>query len=208
MFQNKKSKNAVTASQLIGIFQTAVGSFLTFIFGITTFAIFVDLLSADVTTEADGAIVIIILFILFVYLLISGIRRLKFINTYNYYIQVLSQRPTHSIDELSIIFKSPVHIVRNNLQKMIRKRFLYSAYIDNRTNSIIYTDYQQSKHPMPGPVPVPMQTQYQQMPTPVQQMQVHKPMEYITVACKNCGASIKILKGTSGECEYCGTNVS
>ena len=37
---------------------------------------------------------------------------------------------------------------------------------------------------------------------------VQKEIRYVTVQCKGCGATNKIIAGSIGECEYCGAQVS
>lgn len=38
--------------------------------------------------------------------------------------------------------------------------------------------------------------------------QAQETVKYVTVQCKGCGATNKIVSGTVGECEFCGSQIS
>ena len=206
MFQDRQSQKAVSRSFNFGIIQIMIGGFLSFIFGITFISCFVDLFSQDSTTGVDDFIIITVIFGLSVYLLLRGMRRLKLVKLFRSYIQLLSQAPSHSIDQLANILKSPVHIVRNNLLKMLKKNYIVAAYIDDNTNSLMSTSVYHSAISVSKPNP---NTNLNQNPNLNQNnvVQPQKMIEYITATCKNCGASNKLMKGGSIDCEYCGSNI-
>jgi hypothetical protein len=219
MFQDKKSQRRITISHAIGIVQIINGGFLLFVFGLTFISCTIDIILPNSTTETDVYIVIAVIAGLSAILFVNGLNRSKLVKLTKQYMFFLSQGPSHSIDHLAAIIKSPVHIVRNNLTRMIKKGFLFSAYIDNNTNHINCSAYMQRPQPIqmtvPNQVPpmqmsVPKQVQPMQMtvPSQVQPVQPIINVEYVSVVCKNCGASNKIKKGASADCEYCGSNVS
>ncbi|MDF2941307.1 MAG: hypothetical protein K0S01_165 [Herbinix sp.] len=198
MFQDRQSQKAVSRSFNYGIFQIMVGGFFSFIFGLTFFAQ-LNLLIRGTTSDVGSFFVLMVLAGLSVYLLLCGMRRLKLIRLYRNYIQLLSQAPSHSIDQLAYILKSPVQMVRFNLIQMIKKRYLAAAYIDTDSNRLVSSGYGQNTNAIPTP-------NFNRNPNNVVQPQ--KMNEIITVTCKNCGASNKVTKGIATECEYCGSNVS
>lgn len=196
MFQDKKSLRAITNSRSVGVIQIAFGSFFGFIFGLTFIACFADMFDPNRTTTVGDMFIIFIIFALFLYMLIRGIQRVSFTKTYKYYIQFLGQGQSHSIDELAVVLKAPVHIVRRNLEKMMKKGFIADAYIDDKTNCINSTRYYQAVQPS---------SVSNSMPNIVKPVQSTKPVEYTEAICKNCGASNKITKGSTADCEYCGS---
>jgi DNA-directed RNA polymerase subunit RPC12/RpoP len=198
MLQDSQSQKAVSRSFNYGTFQIVLGGFLTFVFGITFLSCIADLLTLDSTMDVWTFMIIMIILGLSVYLLICGILRLRLIKLHRNYMQLLSQGPCHSIDQLASILKSPVHIVKSNLIMMMNKKYLTAAYIDENTNSLIITSFNQRANA------IPKQNLNRQLNNMVQPQ---KMIEYITVTCNNCGASNKIMKGASTECEYCGSNI-
>ena len=136
MSRNNKANKAIERNSIISSFQVAVGGFFSFIFGMTAISCIINL---GGTVELNAAIVIFILFALFLYMLICGIRRKRLAGRYNSYINLLDQGQAHSIDQLAGILNAKPHVVKSNLERMINKKFLGFAYIDNETNSIVNT---------------------------------------------------------------------
>ncbi len=206
MFQDKKSQGSVSSSQTIGVIQIVFGSIFTFIFGLTFLVALGELIGQEDDMTTGLFFFFMVIFGLSLYLFICGIRRVLLISLCKYYLRLLSQAPSHSINQLAVTLKSPVHIVRKKLYKMIRKGFIASAYIDHNTDRIICTSYNQNIRPVPvmNPMPMPSPMPISNPNYTARQM---PPVEHVTVSCKNCGASNRIIKGAYVDCEYCGTNI-
>ena len=68
--------------------------------------------------------------------------------------------------------------------------FFPGAFIDTRYNRVVFTGGDPTK-----------------AKAAVGQASGHS-SRYVMVKCKGCGATNKILSGTVGECEYCGSRLS
>ena len=73
-------------------------------------------------------------------LIYMGIRTKMTLSKFKEYAEYLSEDPTGSIDKLAAKTGETVEEVRDNLQRMIDKRYLVGAHIDDETNSIMLPD--------------------------------------------------------------------
>ena len=75
--------------------------------------------------------------VLGVLLICMGIRTKLTLAKYNEYMKYLAEDPSGSIENLASKTGEPVEKVKENLQRLIDKRFLVGAHIDEETNSIV-----------------------------------------------------------------------
>jgi len=119
------------------------------------------------------------------------------IKVYKMYFAILSTDPTRSIANLaacsniqltyplSAAYNSEARLTNSqrNLMKLINKGYFpKGTYIDLGKNRLV-------------------------LPCDASENTVSKSADgsiYITAICKNCGAANKMVKGSAGECEYCG----
>jgi len=171
------SRAAVAISAIIGKLLSIFGYITVFITFIVIVVLVEDAVSVD---EVDIALIIIFLAIAAV-LITGGIRIKRRIRRFRRYVSFISASGITSIDNIAANTGKSVSFVRNDLQKMITKKFFANATIDYVTNEII----------IKGMQPVPVQAASQAK------------MEAFT--CMGCGASGTKLRGSTGNCDYCGT---
>jgi len=178
------SKAAIVVSQIIEKLQLISGIIITILFGIT--------LIASIGDKKAGAGITITMFVitaLGVLLIVFSRKRKKLINDFKTYVQRLSADPTGSINNLAAGLGTSQDVVKNNLNMMIKKRYFSNAYIDTENNRVVFSvvsEQQQTNAPKAS----------------------QSNIEYITVTCKSCGGINKVIKGTVGECDYCGSPLS
>ena len=83
-----------------------------------------------------------------------------------------------------------VDATAKELSEMITLGFFPGAFIDTKYNRVVFTGGDPTK-----------------AKAAVGQASGHS-SRYVMVKCKGCGATNKILSGTVGECEYCGSRLS
>jgi uncharacterized protein with PQ loop repeat len=178
------SKAAIVVSQIIEKLQLIAGIIITILFGLPAIACLFD--------KKTGAGIIIVMFILAalgVLLIVFSRKRKKLINDFKTYVQRLSVDPTGSIDNLAAGLGTSQDVVKNNLNMMIKKKYFSNAYIDTENNRVVF----------------PIVSEQQQTNAP---QASQSSIEYITITCKSCGGINKVIKGTVGECDYCGSPLS
>lgn len=178
------SKTAIVVSQIIEKLQLIAGIIMAILFGLPAIACI-----ADKKTKAGVILTMFILAAIGVVLIVFSRKRKKLINDFKTYVQRLSADPIGSIDNLAAGLGTSQDVVKNNLEMMIKKRYFSNAYIDIDNNRIVF--------------PV-VSNQQKNNASQVNQSNV----EYITVTCKSCGGINKMVKGTVGECDYCGSPLS
>jgi len=195
MFQDKKSERAILINNTIGSIQIVIGGFCSFVFGITFMVSVGYMFDYIRAISGDVVIFIFIILVIFLFMLICGIRRIRLAGKCSSYILLLNQRKSNSIDQIAAVLNKPVAKVRSDLERMIRKGFIVSAYIDNNTNCLNSTQIYQCVQVMPMP--------NSSIPNMMKPDQYPKPVNLTVVICKNCGASNKAVIGESRNCEYC-----
>jgi len=95
----------------------------------------------------------------------------------SYYNLVVNRRET-SIAKIATTLNLEKNVVTDDLVEMINLRYFGNAYIDSTKNEIILNGNEKVED-----------------------------VQYIVVNCLNCSASNKIIVGTVGECEYCGSKL-
>lgn len=174
------SKAAIIISNIISKIEIAAGIVITFLFGITfIYGIFQPSEEGDVA----AAIICGIITFLGVLLIIKGKRTGKLVKAFKSYVLRLSEKDKYTMHELAASTGESVDQVRNNIQQMIKKKFFINASLNNDMDTIVFPERKQK----------------------LSNSQVDDNVEYISVECTGCGAVNKIIKGTVGECEFCGT---
>jgi hypothetical protein len=135
MFKNIQTEKAVSTNRKISSWQLALGGLIGINIG---FLMITGIILAFDKVYFPWSIVFMtsVIFTVSVYMVICGIRRRIFDRQYNRYIEVLNERSAHSIDQLALMLEAPAAVVRKNLEKMIKKKFIVYAFIDDETNTI------------------------------------------------------------------------
>jgi hypothetical protein len=126
-------------------------------------------------------------------LIIKGYQCKKLIKNYYDYSARLSADPNKSIDLLSSSIGTTVAVVTKNISNMIALGFFPGAFLDMTHNRIVMNAEK------------PSAVQNTLISTDVTAAQA---VGYVTVQCKGCGATNKIIADTVGECEFCGSQIS
>jgi len=171
------SRAAVTISTIIGKLLSIFGYITAFITFIVIVVLVEDAANVD---EVDIALLLIFIAIAAA-LITGGIKIKRRIRRFRRYVAFISTSGTTSIDNIAANTGKSVNFVRNDLQKMITKKFFANATIDYVTNEIIIRGVQPVQATNPGTTK----------------------LEAFT--CMGCGASGTRLQGSSGNCDYCGT---
>ena len=128
-----------------------------------------------------------------VWLIIKGNQKFKLIKTFYDYSARLATDPEKSIDLLASATGVTVAIATKNISDMIAFGFFPNCYLDGQRNKLVAPDASQ--------------TQASTVSTPTHTATTQT-VKYTTVQCKGCGATNKIVSGTVGECEFCGSQIS
>lgn len=126
-----------------------------------------------------------------VWLIIKGNKTIKLIKTYYAYSARLATDPEKSIDLLASVMGITVETATKNISDMITAGFFPDCYLDGQHNKLV----------------VPTTPQASSVSTPISNATTQT-VKYVTVQCKGCGATNKIISGTVGECEFCGSQIS
>ena len=119
-----------------------------------------------------------------------GRKRMKMRLEFKKYVAQLSIDPSGSLASLASATGTSVEVVKKNLKYMISKKFFTDALIDERENRLILLSVEKKAQ---------QQAQVMQSTAP----EAPKP-ELVPCTCRCCGGTSKIVKGTIGECDYCG----
>jgi len=181
------SKATVIANKIVGkilsIIGYAVGSIflLIFIIGITD--------QTMTASEKTPALILCITFIITALLLIRKGANIKHtIHRFNKYVRLISEEHMNYIGKIAESTLQSVDFVKNDLQKLIDKKYFVNAYIDANLNEIIIGHrYDQSSQ---------------------ENIQSNlSSAEYESIRCSGCGAVTSVPIGTSAVCEYCGAQL-
>jgi glucan phosphoethanolaminetransferase (alkaline phosphatase superfamily) len=180
------SKVAVIANAVLGKIASIAG----YTFGIITL---LGLIVSIPELSSDDALatIVVLLFMLAISLalILKGSQIKRTIKRFKQYVSLISIQQMTSLDKLAASTSQSVEFVKNDLQKMINKKFFANAVIDLAANEIIIGGKTASS------VSVPVQEQ-----TPPQE-------ELATYTCPGCGCLGTKPKGASGSCEFCGSSI-
>ncbi len=123
----------------------------------------------------------------------KGTRKTKLIKTFYDYSARLAADPEKSIDLLAASTGVTVALATKNITDMLAYGFFPNCYLDGQHNKMV--------------VPTTQRSQSSTATTSISHGQTQT-VKYTTVQCKGCGATNKIVVGTVGECEFCGSQLS
>jgi len=159
---------------------------------------------------STGEVIVAVVFIaLCVVAVLGGMRIKRRIKRFKKYIELISARQITSLDDIAANTSKSVDFVRNDLQKMIDKKFFMNAAIDHAAGEIIIRG---AKASAPSSSAIAgqaqgqghaAQAQYFASGTAQASARVEREME--TFVCSGCGATGIKIKGAPGSCEYCGS---
>lgn len=183
-----KSKVTLVISQIIEKIELIVGFCWGGLFtSVALFCMFDD--------EADAATMIIMwLFAaLGIWVFSLGKKRGKMRLVFNQYLTQLSVDPSGSLENLAFATDTSVDVVKKNLQYMIKKKFFTDAFINEQANQLV----------LPS-----MAQRVQQQAETSQYMDFDEVQpEFVACTCPHCGGINKIVKGTTWECDFCGSPI-
>ncbi|WP_343208602.1 hypothetical protein [Anaerolentibacter hominis] len=177
----KATKTFLIVSQLILIAELLAGIFLE-LFGIVGFSV---VLGEEIVDSAEIAISLISL-ILGTLLILASLDRRRMLHSFRRYTPWLERDTSGLIVNLVQMTGESKENVVKNLDKLIRKGYIKGIYLNVEKDRIIFPDYH----------------------APVYSSAPQRPPEVMTVICPHCGATNRVVKGTSGVCEYCGSIIS
>ena len=173
------SKAAVGVSSLLGKIASLVG----YVLGVFSLIIIIVGLTDLGSSGAFTAMMFLVgVLVGCVALIIKGKKIKRRIMRFRRYVSMISRDGVTSIAILAEATSQSVDFVKNDIQRMIDKKFFVNAVIDWHSGEIIIGGR------VPGAEP--------------QQVTA---AEYVPVKCTGCGATNLKQKGLSGACEYCGS---
>ena len=212
------SKAAITVSKIVSVIQMVVGVFFSIGFISSMLAYLLDK-EFQVKNDASFLIIFLLYGVLGGWLIVLSRKRARLIREFKKYIAVIAYTPSGYIPALAATLGVPENTVRNNLELMIKKKLFSNAYIDKNFNCLVVLNRQPSQclvsvntpanpvyppasrieKPIQSPLPVngPVNFAYASAPVP----------EMITVKCSGCGGINAVIKGQTGECDYCGSTI-
>lgn len=128
-----------------------------------------------------------------VWLIMKGNKQFKLIRTFYDYSARLAADPKKSIDLLASATGVTVAVATKNISDMLAAGFFPNCYLDGQRNALVVPEIPQPQASIVTP-PAPNATT--------------QTVKYTAVQCRGCGATNKIVVGTVGECEFCGSKIS
>ncbi|MBU5437296.1 hypothetical protein KQI42_04705 [Tissierella sp. MSJ-40] len=183
---NITSKHSLIINIIIGKISSIFGWILTLFFTMGLVAIALD----DMANESFTLIFFLIFVIIGIWLIMFGIRRKKLIRRFKEYEQIISSENETSINNIANITFQSSDFVMDDIQTMINKKLFTNVFIDKNDKRIIFEKRNDS-----------VKTTYDETAS----ISIHKEMS--VVKCSGCGAPNKIPKGSSSECEFCGSPI-
>jgi len=177
------SKAAVAVSAIFG----KISSVLGYAFGLIGIIGFSVEISEN--RETSGFVIAVVFTALGVFLIIKGVQIKRRIRRFKRYVSLISTQQMKSLENIAASTSQSVDFVRNDLQKMINKKFFANASINAVTNEIV----------IGGMAAQPV------WPAPAQNTQYAVQPEFEMYTCSGCGASGTKQKGVPGSCDYCGS---
>lgn len=182
-----KSKVSIAVSQIIEKIEKIAGICWAGLFGLVALTSMFD-------DEADGVGMILIMWgfcAAGIAVFNAGKKRTKMRLEFKKYVTQLSVDPSGSLENLASATNTSVDVVKQNLQYMIKKKFFTDAFINEQANRLV----------LPS-----MAQRVQQQVQPLQNVAPGRAQpELVACTCPCCGGMNKITKGTTGECDFCGS---
>lgn len=194
-----KSKVAIAVSKVASLVQMLAGIAIVFLFGLYTIVCL-----CDKDYLADGGISFLIICLIFdvigVWLIVLSSKKTNLLKEFKKYVAVVSSDPDGYIPDIAASLGTSEDIVKKNLELMIKKKYFANAFIDQNSNCIVIAS-KQNNTVSTAHQPQIHATAYASSPITLQAMGM------VTVKCKGCGGINTIRKGTTGECDYCGSSI-
>lgn len=181
------SKTKVIVSVIIQKIQMIAG-ICSILFGIIGF--FVDMGKFD----SMDAFLIPFFIVIGVMLIFFSTKRKKLIKNYKRYAGILPNIPTGSINTLALTLGTSQNIVKENLIKMIDKKYFTNSYIDYKNNCIVFLDCSNFHLP---------QTNTQKNISTIQQNTSRMEVGYTVITGENNRVVNKIKRNKVSECKHC-----
>lgn len=121
-------------------------------------------------------------------LIYYGVKTKRRLKRFKRYISIITTENTASLEEIAGKTSKSVDFVMKDLQTMINKKYFVDAYIDENAHEIVLKKREHKAASV--------------------QIESSTFSEMVTVTCKGCGASNSVQKGSSCECEFCGSTLS
>lgn len=196
--KNNKSKTALIVSQITEKMQLILGILILGFFGLGTIG---GLTDEELGSDTAFLVTMIIFDLIGVLLIVLSRLRHKLIKNFKKYVTLLSNDPTGSIANLASALGTSETIVIRNLEKMMKKKYFFNAYIDKGQNRIVLPN----REAVPAAQPAEAVSASADV-TPSAPVSTGAP-EMTTVICKGCGGVNTVPKGGVAECEYCGSGI-
>lgn len=187
--------SAIKKAKAKGVTQQVFGWIITIFCGLMT-SVGAGTSGIKETVDVVMVTIFAILTGLGIMLIGKGKKRKKLIKYYYDYSARLSADPDKSIDLLSSSIGATVAVITKNISDMIALGFFPGAFLDTSHNRVVMQNEMPTVGQTVSHAAASMQTQPEQT------------VKYVTVQCKGCGATNKIVSGTVGECEFCGLQIS
>ena len=179
------SKAAVVVSAIFGKISSISG----YVFGAFGFIGFI--IESTEKRESSGFIIAFIFIALGILLILKGSKIKRRIKRFKRYVSLISTQQMTSLENIAASTSQSIDFVRNDLKKMIDKKFFANASINAATNEIV----------IGGMVAQPISVATAQQ----KQATIQSDVEMFT--CSGCGASGTKTRGVPGNCDYCGSLV-
>lgn len=186
MSSQHSSRSAIIVNMIVGKISSIFGWILTMLFGLTAIVLITN---EEGSGKAAGVILCLIFMAVSIALIVFGISTKRRIKRFKQYVAIIVDRNEKSIENIAGSTSKSIDFVMNDLQTMINKKFFINAYIDGNRKEIILGN-----------------KTVQIDPATARKDSVQAASTVIT--CKGCGATNRIIKGTSGECEFCGSPIA
>lgn len=176
------SKAKVTAVALWGKLLSIIG-YIIIIFYLIGF--FANICNTDI--EHDFLVLFILLVVfagISLLFIIPGWKIKKGLKRFRSYVHIISAEHTTSIDLIALKLNQSVDFIRNDLQKMIDKKYFTNAYIDKENNEIVIVGLSSD--------------------TSDEERTIENPE---VIQCKSCGAMNTKQMGSVAQCQYCGSSI-
>ena len=181
----QSSRSAVIINTIIANIAIICGWVLTLFFAIGFFAI----LFPENGVKDTGAIIICLIFIAIgVYFIMLGTKRKRLIKRFKGYVSIISIDNETFIENIGAKTSQSTDFVMNDIQNMIDKKLFINASIDKNRGYIVFQNMNNN-----------LKTESSESDYSNNEVEV--------VICSGCGAKNTILKGSNGECEFCGSPI-
>lgn len=183
-----KSKAAIAVSKIVGLVQLGIGLVCILLFGLVLIMWMTD---AEYRAEAGKgfAIFCFIVVVIGVFLVLLSRKRKKLIKEFRKYVSFVSADPTGSIANIAAAMGTSQDVVKSNLELMIKKKYFVNAHINQETNSIV----------LGGTTAIQQETKHSVQPNAA---------DLVPITCKCCGGMNMVPKGTTAECDFCGSPIN